>query len=224
MRSASIGATSPDDATARARIRDAAIRLFGARGFDVGVRAIAAEAGVSPALVLHHFGSKDGLREACDAQVLALVRDQKSAGLSAAGPEVMLTQLAELEEYAPLVAYSLRSMLAGGELARALLEDYMGAAREFVSQGVAEGALKPSLDEEARIRFMAVSGLGSLVAWAALDPPEDFADLGAWLRRYIAANGLVSVELYTQGLFTDRRMLDAYLSWVPDPPGGDASA
>jgi len=223
VRSVQQPAASPDDATARARIRDAAIRLFGARGFDVGVRAIAAEAGVSPALVLHHFGSKDGLREACDAQVLALVRDQKMDALQSVGPDVMLVQLAELEEYAPLVAYSLRSMLAGGELARALLEDYMAAARDFVAAGVAAGALKPSLDEEARIRFMAVSGLGALVAWTALDPPEDFEVLGPWLRRYIEANGLATVELYTQGLFTDRRMLDAYLSWVPDPPGDEAS-
>ena len=54
------------DMTAVARIRDAAIELFGSRGFDVGVRAIAEAAGVSPGLVIHHFGSKDGLRKACD--------------------------------------------------------------------------------------------------------------------------------------------------------------
>ena len=57
-----------DDLTARARIRDSAIVYFGRHGFQSAtVRAIAADAGVSPALVIHHFGSKDGLREACDA-------------------------------------------------------------------------------------------------------------------------------------------------------------
>ena len=52
--------------TADARIRDAAIEQFGQHGFDVGLRAIAKAAGVSAALVIHHFGSKEGLRTACD--------------------------------------------------------------------------------------------------------------------------------------------------------------
>jgi AcrR family transcriptional regulator len=56
-----------NDLTARAAIRNATLRLFADRGPDaVSVRAIASEAGVSPALVLHHFGSKAGLREAVD--------------------------------------------------------------------------------------------------------------------------------------------------------------
>src|SRR6478735_5232273 len=55
------------DLTSRASIRNAALRLFGERGHDaVTIRDIAAAAGVSPALVLHHFGSKDGLRTQVD--------------------------------------------------------------------------------------------------------------------------------------------------------------
>jgi AcrR family transcriptional regulator len=52
------------DLTAAARIRDAAIEQFGQHGFGVGLRTIAEAAGVSAALVIHHFGSKDGLRKA----------------------------------------------------------------------------------------------------------------------------------------------------------------
>lgn len=50
----------------RHAVLDAARRLFGAHGFrGVGVRAIAAEAGVTPGLVMAYFGTKDGLfREA----------------------------------------------------------------------------------------------------------------------------------------------------------------
>src|SRR5664279_5452524 len=62
-------ATDDRDLTARANIRNAALRLFAERGHDaVTVREIATAAGVSPGLVLHHFGSKDGLRAAVDAQ------------------------------------------------------------------------------------------------------------------------------------------------------------
>ncbi|MFD9503310.1 TetR family transcriptional regulator [Streptomyces sp. NPDC060035] len=50
----------------RRAVLDAARRLFGAHGYKgVGVRAIAAEAGVTPGLVMAYFGTKDGLfREA----------------------------------------------------------------------------------------------------------------------------------------------------------------
>src|SRR5215218_9209360 len=59
------------DLTARARIRLAALRLFASQGFEAtSTRAIAAEAGVSHALVRHHFGSKEGLRQAIDEDVL----------------------------------------------------------------------------------------------------------------------------------------------------------
>src|SRR4051794_30116737 len=61
-----------DDRTARAIIRDEALRLFAERGPDrVRLREIAAAAGVSPGLVLHHYGSLDGLRGAVDDHVLA---------------------------------------------------------------------------------------------------------------------------------------------------------
>ena len=46
----------------RVAIRDAAVRLFAARGFaGTSVRDIAGDAGVDAALVIRHFGSKEGL-------------------------------------------------------------------------------------------------------------------------------------------------------------------
>jgi AcrR family transcriptional regulator len=51
--------------TTRATILDVAARRFANGGYDAtSLRAIAAEAGVDPAVVLHFFGSKDGLFEA----------------------------------------------------------------------------------------------------------------------------------------------------------------
>jgi AcrR family transcriptional regulator len=63
---------SPEDLTARARIRDAAIALFAERGIGPAtIRDIAQAAGVSSGLVRHHFGSKEGLRRACDDYAMA---------------------------------------------------------------------------------------------------------------------------------------------------------
>lgn len=66
------------DLTAAARIRDAAIEQFGEHGFGVGLRAIAEAAGVSAALVIHHFGSKEGLRKACEDYIAEKIRNTKS--------------------------------------------------------------------------------------------------------------------------------------------------
>jgi Transcriptional regulator len=46
----------------RVAIQDAAVRLFAERGYaGTSVRDIAGDAGVDPALVIRHFGSKEGL-------------------------------------------------------------------------------------------------------------------------------------------------------------------
>jgi TetR/AcrR family transcriptional regulator, regulator of cefoperazone and chloramphenicol sensitivity len=71
--------SSFEDLTARARIRDAAIALFAERGIGPAtIRDIAAAAGVSSGLVRHHFGSKDGLRQACDDYAMAELAEIRS--------------------------------------------------------------------------------------------------------------------------------------------------
>lgn len=74
---------NPSDLTGRARIRNAALRQFAEHGFAVTtMRDVAAAAGVSPALVQHHFGTKDGLREACDTYALAAYIDIAKHGVT----------------------------------------------------------------------------------------------------------------------------------------------
>lgn len=68
---------SRHDLTARARIRDAALTSFAEQGFaETTMRSIAQDAGVSLALVQHHFGSKDGLRAACDDHVIDVLAER----------------------------------------------------------------------------------------------------------------------------------------------------
>ena len=77
---------SVDDRTTAARIRDAAIAQFAANGVAAtSVRSIAATAGVSAGSVIHHFGSKENLRNACDEHVAAMIRDLKGGAMAAGG-------------------------------------------------------------------------------------------------------------------------------------------
>jgi AcrR family transcriptional regulator len=70
-------AVAKSDLTGRARLREAALELFAENGFEAtSTRAVAAAAGLSPALVTRHFGSKQGLRAAVDEYVLDRITEQ----------------------------------------------------------------------------------------------------------------------------------------------------
>jgi AcrR family transcriptional regulator len=68
MRSADV---TERDLTGKARIREAALELFAAHGVaSTSLRSVAKQAGVSPGLIVHHFGSKQGLCQAVDEAVV----------------------------------------------------------------------------------------------------------------------------------------------------------
>ena len=198
------------DLTAAARIRDAAIEQFGEHGFDVGLRAIAEAAGVSAALVIHHFGSKDGLRKACDDYVAEEIRSSKSEALQSNDPATWFAQMAEIESYAPMMAYLVRSMQTGGELAKMLWQRMIDNAEQYMDDGVRAGPIKPSRDPNARAKYLAITGGGGFLLY--LQMHETPTDLRAVLRDYARDMVLPALEVYTEGLMTDSTMYDAFLA------------
>ncbi|MGV0717451.1 TetR family transcriptional regulator [Mycolicibacterium sp. XJ662] len=202
MRSAS------DDRTAPARIRDAAIDQWGQHGFQVGLRAIAEAAGVSAALVIHHFGSKEGLRKACDDHIAEEVRSGKLESMQANDPATWFAQMAEIESYAPLMAYLVRSMQSGSELAKTLWRKMMADAEEYMAEGVRNGVLKTSRDPAARARYMVLSGSGGFLLYLQLH--DNPTDLRAVLRDYSEEMMLPALEIYTAGVMADATMYDAF--------------
>ncbi|MGS2810812.1 TetR family transcriptional regulator [Nocardia sp. MW-W600-9] len=203
---------SAADLTTMARIRDTAIDLFGEQGFGVGVRAIAAAAGVSPGLVNHHFGSKDGLRAACDDRVLELIRDEKLRVIRSQGAAAMLTALAEIEMYAPLVAYMLRSFQAGGSLAESLLEHMVADAQEYMQAAVEAGRLKPSRDPAARARYIVLCHVGATNLYLQMRMQrEGKLDYRKAIRDLSDLTTFPALELYTQGMLTDSTLLDSLI-------------
>jgi TetR/AcrR family transcriptional regulator, regulator of cefoperazone and chloramphenicol sensitivity len=210
---------SADDLTAAARIRDAAIEQFGEHGFGVGLRSIAEAAGVSAALVIHHFGSKDGLRKACDDYVAEEIRSGKSEAMRSSDPATWFAAMAEIEEYAPLMAYLVRTMQSGGELANTLWRKMIDDAESYLDEGVRTGILKASRDPRARARYLAITGGGGFLLY--LQMHETPADLRAVLRDYARDMVLPALELYTDGLMADSTMYDAFLA---DAEQGESDA
>jgi AcrR family transcriptional regulator len=198
------------DLTATARIRDAALEQFGKHGFGIGLRAIAEAAGVSAALVIHHFGSKDGLRKACDDYVAEEIRTSKSDTLRSNDPATWFAAMAEIESYAPMMTYLVRSMQTGGDLAKMLWNRMIDNAAEYLGEGVRAGTLKPSRDPQARAKYLAMAGGGAFLLY--LQMHENPTDLQAVLRDYSRDMVLPALELYTEGLLADRTMYDAFLA------------
>jgi AcrR family transcriptional regulator len=203
MRSAS------DDRTAVARIRDAAIEQWGQHGFNVGLRSIAEGAGVSAALVIHHFGSKEGLRKACDDYIAEEIRTGKSASLQTKDPADWFAQMAEIESYAPLMAYLVRSMQSGSELAKMLWRKMIDDAEQYMEEGVRSGVIKPSRDPRARAKYLGMASGGGFLMY--LQMHDNPTDLRAVLRDYGEEMVLPALEIYTEGLMTDSTMYDAFL-------------
>ncbi|MCA5891874.1 TetR/AcrR family transcriptional regulator [Isoptericola sp. NEAU-Y5] len=220
MRSAS---AEPDTGT-RARIRDAAVLRFAKSGFGASVRSIAAEAGVSPALVIHHFGSKDELHAACDEHVLAWIVETKRQNMGKAARGQLLEVLAQADDMAPLVGYVLRSLQAGGSVGRTFVEHMIDDAEQYTAEAVADGIVRPSRDERARVRYLVYSSLGALMLSVTMNPPEDPEDVNAAVRAFTDDLYLPMLEMFTEGFLTTRRMLDDYLLYVSDPPGTGGEA
>jgi len=202
--------SATDDRTAVARIRDAAIEQWGQQGFNMGLRSIAQAAGVSAALVIHHFGSKDGLRKACDDYIAEEIRTGKSASMQTNDPAEWFRQMAEIESYAPLMAYLVRSMQSGSDLAKTLWRRMIENAEQYLDEGVRNGILKPSRDPKARAKFLGINNGGGFLLFLQLH--DDPTDLRAVLRDYGEAMTLPALEMYTQGLMADSTMYDAFLA------------
>jgi AcrR family transcriptional regulator len=196
--------SAPDDRTARAVIRDEALRLFAEHGPDaVSVRQVAAAAGVSPGLVIHHFGAKDGLRDAVDAHVLALfgamlaelaTADLRSPDTAGSLAEAVVRYL---PPDSPVPGYLRRLLLAGGdpgrELVRGLFEASRAALEAMCEAGLADRGADPAVRAAILMsNDLAVLLLREQLADVVGEDPLTTAGMTRWGREMLA--------IYTAGL------------------------
>ncbi|MEO3826438.1 TetR family transcriptional regulator [Actinomadura sp. B10D3] len=152
-----------DDRTARAVIRDEALRLFAARGADaVTVRQVAESANVSPALVMHHFGSKDALREDVDRYVLHVI-DAVLGEVASGAESPTKAVLQHLAPDSPVPAYLRRLLLDGGDAGRRLFRRLHEVSRAHLDRMVETGIADPGADPAVRAAFLLVNDLAVLM-------------------------------------------------------------
>lgn len=136
---------------ARDSIVGAALRLFGEGGIDAtSLREVAKAADVSPALVVHHFGGKEGLVTAVDEAALLEFGAAYRAGEQPEGPD-LLRQRAEqtarvMRERPDVCAYLGRALVEGTPGSAELFHLMIDAGRAEIDTLVEKGAMREDAD------------------------------------------------------------------------------
>ncbi|MGK5680603.1 TetR/AcrR family transcriptional regulator [Actinoplanes sp. URMC 104] len=184
------------DLTARARIRDAAIELFAERGVDAAtIRDIAQRAEVSSGLLRHHFGSKEGLRDACDEWALGQLT--KVSG--------QFTEFRSLDGLTPRVQllqrYLIRSTMDGSPTGAALFDRML----EYGEQWLATTELKVD-DPRAFVAVLAVMKMSMFTMRDLMSRAlgSDVTEPATWSRMLQA-----SLDIFSQPLITPEQALQA---------------
>jgi AcrR family transcriptional regulator len=192
-------ATADRDLTAAARIRDAALRQFAARGVAAtSIRDVARAARVSPGLVQHHFRSKDGLRRAVEEFVVQRATETFGQPISAESPAEISTKIgskisAFIRANPAMFAFIGRSLLEGDTAGMDLFAGLLRLARAQVELIARAGLLRPDLDLEWTALHVILIDVGAYL----LEP-----GLSRYLGRSLLAEGsLERMETATAALF-----------------------
>lgn len=184
----------------------AALRLFGERGIEAtSLREVARGADVSPALVVHHFGGKEGLVAAVDEAALRAFGTAYAAeaeGETLAGPGLLRRRAEQtarvMREHPEVCAYLGRALVEGTAGSSRLFRLTIESGREEIDDLAERGALREDAD-----RLWATLQHFFLI-WAPLSfMPLLDGVLGAPLldegnvERWVGAN----VELLERGLY-----------------------
>lgn len=187
------------DLTAEARIRDAALARFPRDGFEgTTVRAIADDAGVSAALVVHHYGSKEGLRKACDAYVVDRIRTVKGEIIesdSLTDPSAIAGgfQIAE-----PLMRYLGWALATGSDAAASLFDELVDESVRLTELAEEHGAMVAGPDVRTRAAVMLSMQMGALVLQ---DHLRRYLDIDPLSVEGVMAISRATLEIFSGAMF-----------------------
>lgn len=147
-------ALGPADLAPRARIREAALRLYAEHGLRAtSIRMVAEEAGMSPGAVMHHFKSKDELAEAVQHAVIAKIRQVVSEVGLDAPPHVAARERRQafdqlVTDNPSIAGYLRRVILEGGPAGVALFAEGFDLVRSEMQALVEAQIARPLPDPE----------------------------------------------------------------------------
>jgi AcrR family transcriptional regulator len=145
-----------EDLTARARIREAALKHFAEEGYErATVRGIARTAGVSPGLLRHHFGSKDALRQACDDYVFETLSRLNAQLLDDPGGSASSGRTSKRFQ-----RYLARSLVEGSATAGAIFDEMVTLTEKWLERADQTRPDAPAIDRKARAALLTAMAVG----------------------------------------------------------------
>ncbi len=197
--------STTDDRTTRARIRDAAIECFAQYGVAATTaRKVAEGAGVSPGLVIHHYGTMEGLRSVCDDHVAAVIRSYKQEAM-AAGPNLDVLAALRNPDIGPLMSYLARVLADDSTTVAELVDDLVDDAEGYIQQGVESGMIRPTADPRGRAVVLTIWSLGALVLHEHLERllGVDLTDPEVLTDPSFSEYASLVYEIYGEGFLTE---------------------
>lgn len=198
--------SATEDLTARARIRDAAIAAFARDGFDgTSLRSIARDAGVSAALIVHHFGDKNVLHRVCDDHVVGIFTDETHQLIDAPTADRIRTAMHDVERYGPYIDYLARMLVSDSAGAGRVFDALLASTRGILDTQRDAGLLEPMSDPEITALLVTLIGLGPVIMRAQIARALGADQLSpAGLLRM----ALPTMELLTHGIYATPAFLD----------------
>lgn len=170
-----VAARQPDDLTAKARIRNAALELYATYGEDAtSMRTIADAAGVTVGLVVHHYTTKDGLRDAVEQRIVDYFADSIAQVPDDTAPAEVATARDEsvarmLREHPAVVGYLRRALLDSTGHRVRMLEMLTRLATDQVATLRQAGVASTATRDSSQVIGLMVRQLGELFLQPMVD-------------------------------------------------------
>jgi AcrR family transcriptional regulator len=188
--------------TSKERLIELATAVFARDGFEASsLRAIAREAAVSPALLVHHFGSRQELVEECISatlgQWMGTKKDLMAKPLSQSVAEWQNT----VEEHGVELEFFRQVLIHGGPNATILFGQMVIEATQMVMEDIASGKMRDFQQPEDAALIMVLHGLAPLI----LKPQVDQVLGGNFLDPLIGMRlAKTNLEIYNHGVYTNQ--------------------
>lgn len=186
----------------RGRLIEVATAVFARDGFETSsLRSIAREAEVSPALLVHHFGSRQELVEECIAATLGQWIGTKKELMAKPLSESVAEWKNTVEEHGVELEFFRQVLIHGGQNATILFKQMVAEATQMVLSDMASGKMRDFQNPQDAALIMVLHGLAPLI----LKPQVDQVLGGSFLDPLIGIRlAKTNLEIYNHGVYADQ--------------------
>lgn len=178
-----------DKNASKSKILDASIKLLASKGFAVSLREIAREVNVSPGLIIHHFGNRDGLIQQAIQTCLGNLLSRKQSLATPMLSSGLIELFLEVSEAELII---LRKVLADDSPAAQAL---FAMALEFAQRHLIDkAAIMSKAEFKVQSALLAAQALGSVV-------------LLPQLKRTLLEDGAFDSDRILSNLFDDHQFV-----------------